>query len=241
MHTLEDCAAEIVGKVKAASMARVERVVSTASPSAATERASGKKSGAGLSYSTTDKVIAIGASTGGTEAIKEVLVRLRSDCPGIVITQHIPPVFSRSFAERMDQTCQLAVCEAENGQQIRTGHAYIAPGDQHLSVVKDGAKYVCRLDSNPPVNRHRPAVDVLFDSVAQAAGKNAVGVILTGMGRDGAVGMKHMHNAGAATIAQDEASSVIFGMPHAAIEEGGVDKVLPLDNIAAAMTHLASG
>ncbi len=241
-HSLDECAAELIGKVKAASMARVDSVVrsSTERVRAASRKVNGSANGE-LNYSTTDKVIAIGASTGGTEAIKDVLIRTRPDCPGIVITQHIPPVFSRSFADRMDTTCDLAVCEAENGQQIRPGHAYIAPGDQHLSVVKDGAKYVCRLDQNPPVNRHRPAVDVLFNSVAKAAGSNAVGVILTGMGRDGAKGMRRMHDAGAATIAQDEATSVIWGMPHAAIEEGGVDKILALEHIAAKMTDLAAG
>lgn len=236
-HSLDDCAAEIIGKVKAASMARVDSVVRRRADHV---QADDRRPNGQLNYSTTDKVIAIGASTGGTEAIKDVLIRTRPDCPGIVITQHIPPVFSRSFADRMNATCELVVCEAEDGQQIRPGHAYIAPGDQHLSVVKDGAKYVCRLDQNPPVNRHRPAVDVLFDSVAKAAGGNAVGVILTGMGRDGAKGMRRMHDAGAATIAQDEATSVIWGMPHAAIEEGGVDKILALEQIAAKMTDLAA-
>lgn len=241
-HTLEDCAAEIITKVKAASLACVDTIMrqtSLAEVAGRAPKAANGSSGRSLSYSTTDKVIAIGASTGGTEAIKEVLIRLRPDCPGIVITQHIPPVFSRSFADRMDQTCPLSVCEAVDDQQIRPGHAYIAPGDQHLSVVKNGAKYVCKLDMEEPVNRHRPAVDILFDSVAKEAGSNAVGVILTGMGRDGAKGMRRMHDAGAATIAQDEATSVIWGMPHAAIEEGGVDKVMALDQIARKMTELA--
>ena len=244
-HTLEDCAAEITSKVKVAAKACVNTVMrqKSAAPARARPAANGADTipgGGNGAYSTTDRVIAIGASTGGTEAIKDVLMGLRPDCPGIVITQHIPPVFSRSFAERMNQVSPLVVCEAQDGQQIRPGHAFIAPGDQHLSVIKDGARYRCKLDSKPPVNRHRPAVDVLFDSVAETAAHNAVGVILTGMGKDGAVGMKHMHDAGAATIAQDEQTSVIWGMPHAAIEEGGVDHVMPLQKIAQRMTELAS-
>ena len=242
-HTLSDCAEEITSKVRAAARARVDKLnISTnGSDKSRTTGNANVVSKAIGNYRTTDKVIAIGASTGGTEAIKDVLVRLDPDCPGIVITQHIPPVFSRSFANRMNQISSLVVCEAEDGQQIRPGHAFIAPGDQHLSVIKDGARYRCKLDSNPPVNRHRPAVDVLFDSVAETAAHNAVGVILTGMGKDGAKGMKHMHDAGAATIAQDERTSVIWGMPSAAIQEGGVDKVVALDKIAGEMTELIKG
>jgi two-component system chemotaxis response regulator CheB len=195
----------------------------------------------GSKYRTTDKVIAIGASTGGTEAIKDVLVRLRPDSPGVVITQHIPPLFSRSFANRMNAVSRLAVCEAEDGQHIRPGHAYIAPGDQHLVVVRDGARYCCKLLDSEPVNRHKPAVDMLFDSVAETAADNAIGVLLTGMGRDGSKGLKRMHDAGAITIVQDEQSSVIWGMPHAAIEAGGVDKILPLKQIAGKLTELAKG
>ena len=242
-HTLEDCAAEITGKVKAASAACVTTLQKHSTSldvhySMRDTQTGIEPPSIGSKYRTTDQVIAIGASTGGTEAIKEVLVRMRPDSPGIVITQHIPPVFSRSFAERMDQCSRLVVCEAEDGQQIRPGHAFVAPGDRHLLVVRDGARYRCRLDDGPPVNRHKPAVDVLFDSVAENAADNAVGVLLTGMGRDGAKGLRRMHDAGAITIAQDEKSSVIWGMPHAAIEEGGVDKILPLENIAAKLTEL---
>ena len=244
VHTLDDCAIEITSKVKAAAMASVDALLSHAGNpdvhhSVQDTIVGMKPVSVGRNFRTTDKVIAIGASTGGTEAIKEVLIRLRPDCPGVVITQHIPPVFSRSFAERMNQLSRLAVCEAEDGQQIRPGHAFIAPGDQHLLVVRDGARYRCKLFDGPPVNRHKPAVDILFDSVAETAGNNAVGVLLTGMGRDGAKGLRHMREAGATTIAQDEQSSVIWGMPHAAIEEGGVDKILPLKNIAAKVTELA--
>lgn len=243
-HTLEDCAAEITSKVKAASLACVDILLSNASKPDLHRSLSDTDFNVapvviGGRYRTTDKVIAIGASTGGTEAIKEVLIRLRPDCPGIVVTQHIPPVFSRSFAERMNKVSRLAVCEAQDGQQIRPGHAFIAPGDRHLLVVKDGARYRCKLSDGPAVNRHKPAVDVLFDSVAKTVGHNAIGVLLTGMGRDGAKGLRRMRDAGATTIAQDEQSSVIWGMPHAALEEGGVDKVLPLMQIAAKLTELA--
>ena len=183
-------------------------------------------------YRTTDKIIAIGASTGGTEAIKDVLVNLPPDMPGIVITQHIPDGFSKPFAKRMDTMSALTVFEAEDGQQILPGHAYIAPGHSHLLVVRDGAKYRCQLNDGPPVNRHRPSVDVLFRSVAQHAGPNATGVILTGMGNDGAQGMLEMKQAGAITLAQDEKTSVVWGMPGEAVAAGGVDEVLPLNNVA---------
>ncbi len=245
VHTLDDCAREITDKVKAASMACVDTLLRHASSpdvhhSMRDTVVGMKPVGAGSNYHTTDKVIAIGASTGGTEAIKEVLVKLRPDCPGVVITQHIPPLFSRSFAKRMNECSRLAVCEAEDGQQIRPGHAYIAPGDRHLLVVRDGARYRCKLSDGPAFNRHKPAIDILFDSVAETAAHNAVGVVLTGMGRDGAKGLRRMHNAGALTIAQDEQSSVIWGMPHAAIEEGGVDKILPLQQIAARVTAMTN-
>ena len=235
-HTLEEYAEDITSKVKAASTARVGRTAPNpgVSRSAATSNAPVGE----LNYSTTDKVIAIGASTGGTEAIKEVLLGLRPDLPGIVIAQHIPPVFSRSFADRMNDVTQLSVCEARDGQQIRPGHAYVAPGDQHLTVRRDGAKYVCRLTDGEPVNRHKPSVDVLFDSVAKAASDNALGVILTGMGKDGAQGLKRMQEAGAVTIAQDEQTSVVWGMPGSAVAAGGVDNVLPLESIAGKVTNL---
>ena len=242
-HSLEDCALEITSKVKAAAVARVDMLqLHASSPDVCHGRQDTivgmKPVRIGSKYLTTDKIIAIGASTGGTEAIKEVLIRMRPDCPGVVIAQHIPPVFSRSFADRMNLCSPLVVCEAEDGQQIRPGHAYIAPGDQHLLVVRDGARYRCKLDDGPAVNHHKPAVDVLFDSVAENAASNAVGVILTGMGKDGAKGMKRMHEAGVTTIAQDEQSSVIWGMPRAAIEIGAVDKVLSLKRIATRVTEL---
>jgi len=242
-HTLQDSADELKNKVKAAAIACVNTLQRNASRPDVTSvhRSTSIRriASVGSSYLTTDKIIAIGASTGGTEAIKEVLIHLRADCPGVVITQHIPPIFSNSFAKRMDQCSPLTVYEAEDGQQILPGHAYIAPGDRHLTVVKDGSRYRCKLDDSEAVNRHRPAVDVLFESVAKNASENAIGVILTGMGRDGAEGLKRMRDSGAMTIAQDEQSSVIWGMPHAAITAGGVDKVMALDLIAAKLTELS--
>jgi two-component system chemotaxis response regulator CheB len=183
---------------------------------------------------TTDRIIAIGASTGGTEAIKEVLMGFPPDTAGVVVTQHIPKAFSGPFAKRMDQCCQMTVYEAQDGQQILPGHVYIAPGDQHLLVIRDGARYVCRLDDGTPVNRHKPSVDVLFRSVAQNVGRNAIGMLLTGMGKDGARGLKEMREAGSPTIAQDEATSVVWGMPGEAVSIGAAEKVLPLGEIASA-------
>ncbi len=183
-------------------------------------------------FRTTEKIIAIGASTGGTEAIKEILVSLPSDTPGVVITQHIPESFSGPFAERMNKSSAMTVFEATDGQQILSGHVYIAPGDQHLVIERSGARYICRLHDGPPVNRHRPSVDVMFRSIAQNVGPNAVGVLLTGMGSDGALGLKEMHDAGAPTIIQDEKSSVVWGMPGEAYKLGAADKVKPIELMA---------
>ena len=166
-------------------------------------------------------------------------MRLPPDSPGVVITQHIPKAFSTPFAKRMNDCCQITVYEAEDGQQVLSGHAYIAPGDQHLMLVRDGARYVCRLDNGPPVNRHKPSVDVLFRSVAQNAGRNAIGVILTGMGKDGARGLKEMLDTGSRTIAQDEATSVVWGMPGEAVSMGAAQHVLPLESVAAKIRALA--
>ncbi len=189
-------------------------------------------------YRTTDRLIAIGASTGGTEAIKDVLITMPPDSPGIVIAQHIPEAFSEPFAKRMDNICAINVRHAEDNEQILPGHAYVAPGNAHLMVVRDGAKYRCKLNDGPPVNRHRPAVDVLFRSVAQNAGPNAVGVILTGMGDDGANGIYEMHEAGAKTIAQDEKTSVVWGMPGEAVKRGGIDFILPLNKVCKKVLEL---
>jgi two-component system chemotaxis response regulator CheB len=234
--TLGDYKEELIAKVKAAASARLRATTTTGSASADAILA---KRDPQRQLRTTERIIAIGASTGGTEAIKEVLIRLPPDTPGIVITQHIPKLFSGAFARRMDACCQVSVCEAEDGQQILRGHAYVAPGDMHLLLVRDGARYVCRLDDGPPVNRHKPSVDVLFRSVAQQAGRNAIGVILTGMGKDGALGLKEMRDAGARTVAQDEATSIVWGMPGEAVAVGGAADVLPLGDIWSRVLQLA--
>ena len=234
-NTLEQYAEEIIGKVKAAASANVKAIEKTVEALKVDEKLSADailaKSKA-KNYKTTDKIIAIGASTGGTEAIKEVLMQMPADSPGIVITQHIPAAFSESFAMRMNSLSQMLVCEATDGQQIMAGHVYIAPGGQHLIIKRSGARYICHLNDGPPVNRHKPSVDVLFRSVAQCAGQNSIAVILTGMGDDGARGMKEMHDVGAPTIAQDENTSVVWGMPGEAVKLGCVDHITPLPQIA---------
>jgi two-component system, chemotaxis family, protein-glutamate methylesterase/glutaminase len=187
---------------------------------------------------TTDKIIAIGASTGGTEAIKAVLQQLPPDSPGVVIAQHIPAAFSGPFAERVNGVCALEVCEAKDGQQILPGHAYIAPGDKHLIVERSGARFYCHLNDGPPVSRHKPSVDVLFRSVAQNVGANAIGVMLTGMGDDGAQGMLEMKEAGATNIVQDEKTSVVWGMPGSAVKLGAAELELPLRKIAVKLLDL---
>ncbi|MDZ4349060.1 MAG: chemotaxis response regulator protein-glutamate methylesterase [Xanthomonadaceae bacterium] len=191
-------------------------------------------------FRTTDRLIAIGASTGGTEAIREVLEVMPPDAPAIVIVQHIPPGFSTAFAQRMNRCSPMAVFEASDGQPIVPGHVYIAPGDRHLRVVGDGAKWLCRLDDGPPINRHRPSVDVLFRSVLTHAGTNAVAAVLTGMGDDGARGLLELHEAGVCTIVQDEASSVVWGMPGSAHKLGAVDEILPLSQIAQRLLTLSA-
>jgi two-component system chemotaxis response regulator CheB len=243
VHGLQEAAQEIIDKVKVAAGARVRPLVD-ATKLKVEDRHSADvvlaKRAAPTRFQTTDRIIAIGASTGGTEAIKDVLVRLPADMPGIVIAQHIPKAFSGPFAKRMHDSSDLNVCEARDGQPILSGHAYIAPGDQHLLVIRDGAHYRCKLNDGPPVNRHRPSVDVLFRSVAQNAGSNAVGVMLTGMGRDGAEGMKEMREAGAPTIAQDENTSVVWGMPGAAWEIGAVQSLHPLPQIPKRIVDLVN-
>ena len=242
---LQDYADELIEKIKIAANARVraraDNLISTSpdpklSADAVLEKASGQQT---TTLKTTDKIIAIGASTGGTEAIREVLEHMPADSPGIVITQHIPPKFSTSFAQRMNSISAMTVYEAEDGMQIVPGHAYIAPGDRHLIVERSGARYYCRLNDGPPVNRHKPSVDVLFRSVAQCVGPNAIGVILTGMGDDGARGLLEMKQAGAPTLAQDEASSVVWGMPGEAVKLEAADGQLPLGKIAGKLISLS--
>jgi two-component system, chemotaxis family, protein-glutamate methylesterase/glutaminase len=190
---------------------------------------------------TTDKVVAVGASTGGTEALRLILESLPPDAPGLVVVQHMPEAFTRAFAERLDKTCRIEVKEAETGDRVHPGRALIAAGNHHLLVRRSGAQYKVDVVDGPHVSRHRPSVDVLFRSVAQAAGPNSVGVLLTGMGRDGADGLLEMKHVGAATIAQDEATSVVFGMPKEAIVLGAADEVVPLPEIAATLLRRAHG
>ena len=178
-----------------------------------------------------EKLLIIGASTGGTEAIKAFLLQMPSDCPGILITQHMPAGFTKSFANRLDSLCQISVKEAVGGERILPGHAYIAPGDKHLLLARSGANYVTQLSDAPPVSRHKPSVDVLFDSAANFGGKNVIGVILTGMGKDGAVGMLNMKEAGAHNFAQNEESCVVYGMPREAVAHGGVHEVAHLNDL----------
>jgi len=183
------------------------------------------------------QLIVIGASTGGTEAVKNVLTRLPAELPGICIVQHIPPVFSKTFAERLNECCALEVREAAHGDEVRPGTALIAPGDFHMTLEWGAAGYRVRLRQDPPIHFTRPAVDMLFNSAAQCAGRHAVGVLLTGMGRDGAQGMLALKSAGAVNLAQNEATCVVYGMPRAAVELGVVDRVLPLDHIPHAILH----
>lgn len=226
---LEGVAAHtIIDVVKGAAKARVQRKGMNRVAHTAVIKKPVKESMA----QTTDKVIAVGASTGGTEAILEFLKAAPIDSHGIVIVQHMPEVFTRSFAERLNNICDVTVKEASQGDSVIRGRVLIAPGNKHMELRRSGARYFVELHDEPPVNRHRPSVDVLFNSVAKFAGKNAIGIIMTGMGADGAKGLLEMKDAGAYTIAQDEASCVVFGMPKEAIKLGGASKVLPLNIIA---------
>lgn len=234
---LTELSHHIVEKIRIAAAAHVKRVDS---------RTTASSSGSGASLPTrvpvqsigrvsTEKLVCIGASTGGTEAIKEILTQLPADSPGIVITQHMPPGFTTSFAARLNSLCQITVQEAVNGERILPGHAYIAPGGKQFHVGRSGANYVAVVEDGELVNRHRPSVEVLFRSVAAFAGRNAFGIMLTGMGNDGAVAMREMKDAGSYNYVQDEASCVVFGMPREAILRGAADEVLPLSGIAPAL------
>ena len=234
---------EITAKVKMAARARV---CVPAAPRAAAAPAAGATAPAlpaapAPRFRTTDRLIAIGASAGGTEALRVVMEMMPADAPAIVITQHLPATFSTAFAERLDRHSAMAVREATDGEAILPGHAYIPAGGKHLRVVGDGARWRCRIDDGPAVNRHKPAVDVLFHSVAQTAGPNAIGAILTGMGDDGARGLLALRQAGARTLIQDEASSVVWGMPGAAHRLGAAEEVVPLPKVAERLLALARG
>lgn len=227
-----DLADVIIEKVRSAARAKL-RKASAKPPQPAVQRPVNSRA----MLQTTDKVVAIGASTGGTEAIREVLERLPADAPPIVIVQHMPPGFTRAFANRLNSIVSVQVKEAENGDRVFRGRVLIAPGDHHMVLTRSGAEYGVRIFSGERVNHHRPSVDVLFDSCAEIGGTNVIGVLLTGMGNDGARGLHKMKAAGAHTIAQNEETCVVFGMPHEAIELGAAQKVLPLGSIAQAILH----
>ncbi len=227
---MKDYSNEIADKIRAAMAARIRQ--HTPAPVAVRNSADVVLPAVANRVASTEKLIIVGASTGGTEAIKDFMVQLPPDCPGILIAQHMPEAFTKSFAERLDRLCKITVVEARGGERVLPGHAFLAPGHSHLLLKRSGANYVTELSQGDLVNRHRPSVDVLFRSAANFAGKNAIGVILTGMGKDGAAGMLEMHQAGAYNFAQDEASCVVFGMPKEAILQGGVDEVVSLQDMA---------
>jgi len=237
---LEESRVRICDAVKAASQARV-RLVSAkpriVAPKLTADVIMAKPNSRAM-MQTTEKVVVVGASTGGTEALRAFLEVLPADSPGIVIVQHMPEGFTRAFSQRLNGICRVSVKEAENNDTVVRGRVLIAPGNHHLLLKRSGARYYVEVKDGPLVSRHRPSVDVLFRSAARYAGKNAVGVIMTGMGDDGAKGMLEMKEAGAKTIAQDEATSIVFGMPHEAIKLGGVDLVRPLDSIAREVVRL---
>ena len=235
---LNELATQIVDKIRVAAVAQVRRTLAreaapSSSPCSSSDPAAPES--ALLGRLSTEKLICIGASTGGTEAIKELLVHMPADAPAIVITQHMPAGFTTSFAARLNTLCQITVKEAVNGERILPGHAYIAPGGQQFHVARSGANYVAVVDDGPPVNRHKPSVEVLFKSAAAVVGRNAFGVMLTGMGNDGAAAMREMKDAGSYNYVQNEATCIVFGMPREAIAHGAADEVLPLGQIAPAL------
>jgi len=248
---IKELAGQIVEKIRVAATAHIRRVTSppvgsSSTPASASSSSPGavsanesssapQKSNQLIGRISTEKLICIGASTGGTEAIKEVLLKMPADAPGIVITQHMPPGFTTSFAARLNGLCQITVKEAVQGERILPGHAYIAPGGRQFRIEKSGANYVCAVEDTEPVNRHKPSVEVLFRSAAKLVGRNAFGIMLTGMGNDGAKAMKEMRDSGSYNYVQDEASCVVFGMPREAILHGAADEVLPLTGIAPAL------
>jgi two-component system, chemotaxis family, protein-glutamate methylesterase/glutaminase len=236
-YSVGDMSIQLVDKIRAAAQVRMK------APAAQPEAPVGMPKPAGIMPSkslaqTTHKVVGIGASTGGTEALKVVLMQMPANSPGIVIVQHMPPRFTTAFADRLNGLCQLEVREAKNGDSVYPGLALIAPGNYHMLLKRSGARYYVEIKTGPLVCHQRPSVDVLFHSIAQYVGANAVGVILTGMGADGALGIKEMHQAGARTIAQDEASCVVFGMPKEAIRHGGVERVVALPDIPSAIYQM---
>jgi two-component system, chemotaxis family, protein-glutamate methylesterase/glutaminase len=231
-YSVGDLSVELADKIKAAAWVNVRKLLD--------KKAAAPPAPVRLTMTrTTNKVVAIGASTGGTEALANILATLPASAPGIVIVQHMPEFFTRSFAERLNELCAIEVREAKDGDIVGPGRALLAPGNLHMLLRRSGAVYQVQVKSGPLVNRHRPSVEVLFKSTARFAGRNAVGVILTGMGADGADGLKEMHDAGAETIAQDEHSCIVFGMPKEAIARGGVDHIVPLERVAQKILYCA--
>lgn len=234
LNTLGHYAEEIIGKVKMAAKANVANTFNR-TPKPGDKAGGSTASNADAARKipvNSNKIIALGSSTGGTEAIKVVVKGLPANTPAIVITQHLPAAFSESFVRHIDSVTDMTACIPKNGQTVETGHIYLAPGDRHMEILKESGRYSIKLLDTEPVNRHKPAVDVMFRSVVRSAGANAIAVLLTGMGADGAAGMKEMHDAGAKTVVQDEQTSVVWGMPGAAFKLGCTDYVLPLDEIA---------
>jgi two-component system chemotaxis response regulator CheB len=231
-HALSALAGELQAKVKAAARTRIATRAAMAPAAVRTVARSVRSNG---------KIVAIGASTGGVEALKAVLMNMPSDCPPIVITQHMPPRFTAAFAQRLNRECPMTVSEAVDGDIIEQGHVYIAPGSHHMELAKSGTGYRCVLNDGPVVTGHRPSVDVLFRSVARVVGRSAIGVILTGMGKDGADGLLELRKAGGQTIGQDEASSLIYGMPHVAFERGAVMRQCSLSQVADAILDACEG
>ena len=226
-------AEDITDKVRIAAKATIRKThVPAPAPAGSPAAARPAAPVASIGRLSTEKIIFIGASTGGTEATKELLINLPPDCPAVVITQHMPPGFTKSYAARLDGLCKIRVAEARDGERILPGHAYIAPGGLHLSVERSGANYIARVQDGEPVNRHKPSVEVLFKSAARVVGPNALGIMLTGMGADGAKAMKELRDAGSYNYVQDEATCVVFGMPREAINAGAAHEVLPLTQIA---------
>ena len=229
---IRQLAQDITDKIRIAAKAHIRRAPPPPAPGAAAPAPVKAVTMASLGRASTEKIVFIGASTGGTEATKDVLINLPADSPAVVITQHMPPGFTKSYASRLDGLCKIRVKEAQDGERILPGHGYIAPGGLHLTVERSGANYIARVQDGEPINRHKPSVEALFLSAAKVVGPNAIGIMLTGMGADGAKAMKVMKDAGAYNYCQDEASCVVFGMPREAIAAGAADEVLPLNQIA---------
>jgi len=232
---IEESKIRIIDAVKAAAMSRIKRrtfAEINVQPKLSADAVIPETKSTKAMIKTTETVVSVGASTGGTDALQVFLQNMPVDCPGILIVQHMPEFFTKSFANRLNDICKISVKEAENGDSVISGRALIAPGNHHMLLKRSGARYYVEVKDGPLVNRHRPSVDVLFRSTARYAAKNAIGVIMTGMGDDGAKGLMEMKESGASTIAQDEKTSVVFGMPNEAIKLGAADKVLPIDQIS---------